>query len=477
MTITDHKARAVLFVSPHLTGESLLAARAVKQLSDIQLFSICEQPPAEDSNEIFEDLIIVDNVFQADQLIAAAHRLKKKYGALERIVTVHETLLLPVAQAGERLGLPGTSVAAVRRVLDKSCLKQTLRQTGTSVARDRVISSAADAWSFVDAVDFPLVLKPLNGSGGLATWCIRDQAHLRLALQLIQPGTDNPMLAEDYVNGQELCIDTVTLADEPRFHSICCYHPPILEALENPSIQWRCIMPRDINASRYSEFIEQGLAAIRALSVGNAVTHIEGFLLEDGGVRFTDATLRPAGARIGPMLAFAYDIDAHLMWARLMVDGCFDGPWERKYAVGTIFLRGTGHGHIERVEGLQTLKDQFDNLIVDGRLPQFGAVKSSTYTGDGFITVRHPETQVVNETLDAIADTVSITYSREDPAPKDLDEMNNIANNEALRKEWAHRLDYFDRQLNRPVWDEHSLESFDSLRPSMETSSLRHKTT
>src|ERR1043165_9117089 len=25
---------------------------------------------------------------------------------------------------------------------------------------------------------------------------------------------------------------------------------------------------------------------------------------------------------------------------RIDVDGCFDGPWERKYAVGTIFLRG-----------------------------------------------------------------------------------------------------------------------------------------
>ncbi|MCI0459281.1 MAG: hypothetical protein L0Z62_20220, partial [Gemmataceae bacterium] len=27
----------------------------------------------------------------------------------------------------------------------------------------------------------------------------------------------------DYVRGQELCIDTITIANEPRFHSICCY--------------------------------------------------------------------------------------------------------------------------------------------------------------------------------------------------------------------------------------------------------------
>ena len=93
-------------------------------------------------------------------------------------------------------------------------------------------------------------------------------------------------------------------------------------------------MPRDITGDRYRDFIEQGLTAVRALSVGNAMTHMEGFLLEEGGLRFTDATLRPAGARIGPMLAFAYDIDPYLAWARVAVDGCFDGPWERKYAVG-----------------------------------------------------------------------------------------------------------------------------------------------
>ena len=61
-------------------------------------------------------------------------------------------------------------------------------------------------------------------------------------------------------------------------------------------------MPRDISDERYQPFIAQGLDAVRALSVGDAMTHMEAFLLEDGRVCFTDATLRPAGARIAPML-------------------------------------------------------------------------------------------------------------------------------------------------------------------------------
>src|SRR5256885_2158104 len=111
------------------------------------------------------------------------------------------------------------------------------------------------------------------------------------------------------------------------------------------------------------------------------------------------------------MLAFAYDIDPYLVWARVAVDGCFDGPWERKYAVGTIFLRGLGSGGVEQVRGIESVRQLVGELIVEARLPRIGASKSATYTGDGFISVRHPETQVVDDALQLIAQTLQITYS------------------------------------------------------------------
>lgn len=325
--------------------------------------------------------------------------LFEKHGPLHQIITAQETLLEPVARATEALGLRGMSVATVCRALDKPCLKRILEQAGIKTARDQLITSNTDARRFVDEVGFPIVLKPLGGSGGLATWCIRSAEQLELALELMQPSPEGAVLAEDYLRGQELCIDTITIANEPQFYSICCYRPSILKALENPRVQWSCVMPRDISGDPFREFIEQGLKAVRALSVGNAITHMEGFLLAEGGLGFTDATLRPAGARICPMLEFAYDVDPHLAWARVAVDGCFDGPWERRYAVGTFFLRGMGSGRVEHIAGIEAVRQHIGALLVDARLPRVGATKSATYTGDGYITVRHPETEVVEDAL------------------------------------------------------------------------------
>ena len=439
----SRQGRHIVFVARTLSGESLRAARAIETLDDIRMSAICEQLPEREGSEVFAALVRVSDVHNVDQLIGAAHKLSATQGSLDRIVTTTETLLEPVACANETLGLAGISSATVRRVLDKSCLRTALEMAGINTPRARILTGNDDAEHFVSEVRFPIVLKPLKGSGGLATWCIRDDTQLQVALELMQPEMENPILAEEYLRGQELCFDTITIGDEPRFYSICCYRPSILEALEDPKVQWSCIMPRDIDGELYRDFISQGMTAVRSLSVGNAMTHMEGFLLEQGGVAFMDATLRPAGARISPMLAFAYDIDPYRAWARVAIDGEFDGPWERNYSVGTVFLRGMGYGVITEVEGVETIKRTIGSLIVDGRLPRIGAFKSLTYTGDGYITVRHPSTSMVEEAIDLIRKTVRVIYS---------DPESPVSQN-GLKEQWGERLQYFDKQLNKPAWD------------------------
>ena len=442
-TTQPEAARRIVHVSRRPTGESLRAARALKELDGVTLLGICEGVDGSGASEVYADLVRVEDVHDAVRLISAARSLGERHGPLTQLVTAQETMLEAVARANEALGLCGMSAATVRRALDKSSLKRTLARAGVMTARDCLVTSEADARRFAGEVGYPVVLKPLGGSGGLATWAVRGAEQLELALGLMRPSPGNAVLAEEYVRGRELCVDTITIENEPRFHSLCCYRPSILEALEDTRVQWTCVMPRDIEGERYRDFIRQGLTAVRALAVGNAMTHMEGFITEDGEAVFTDATLRPAGARIGPMLAFAYDIDPYHAWARAVVDGCFDGPWERRYAVGTVFLRGEGRGTIEHVAGLEAARLHAGECLVDAHWPRVGSTKSATYTGDGYVTVRHRETRAVEEILESVARTVRITYSGSEALPS-----------EALGEQWSQRLGYFDRQLNRPAWED-----------------------
>ena len=93
-------------------------------------------------------------------------------------------------------------------------------------------------------------------------------------------------------------------------------------------------------------------------------------------------------------------------------------------------------GTVESVDGMETVTGELNSMIVDARWPKIFGAKSATYTGDGFVTVRHADTSVVQHALDFIDRTIRITYGSSQP----------------IETGWSERMDNF-RELNKPAWD------------------------
>ena len=49
------------------------------------------------------------------------------------------------------------------------------------------------------------------------------------------------------------------------------------------------------------------------------------------------------------MMGFGHDADFYKAWARAVADQSFDGPYQRRYAVGCAYLRGIGRGRVQRI--------------------------------------------------------------------------------------------------------------------------------
>jgi len=141
--------RRIVFVARSFAGEGLRSARAITKLDNVELFVICERAL---ETAKFSDLIYVADTHDADQLLAAAQQLQQKHGSLNRIVTTYETLLEPVAQTVEALGLEGMSVATVQRALNKSNLITTLREAGIGTARSRMCTDDAQVRRFAQRI-------------------------------------------------------------------------------------------------------------------------------------------------------------------------------------------------------------------------------------------------------------------------------------------------------------------------------------
>jgi biotin carboxylase len=401
--------RNVIFAAPFPLETTMRFARAAARL-DVRLLGIVQEAPTGDDARLYADLVQVTDGLDTEQLIVAAEMLEARHGPIHRILGILEPLQVQLGEVRQALGVAGTSPATADLFRDKARMKDELRRHGLPCARHRLIRSWADAQGFVEDVGLPVVLKPPAGMGCKATWRIRSLEELGAALRSLQAGPDNPALAEELLRGREHSFETITLGGEVVFQSCSRYYPTPLEVMETPWIQWVIVLPRDIDGPDYADARELGVRAVKALGLETGFTHMEWFRRDDGSLAIGEIAARPPGAHIVMANSFAHDADMYRAWARAVVDDAFDGPYERKYAVGVAYLRGVGHGRVVDVTGVDRANARIGHLVVASRLPPRGTPRSDSYEGDGYVIVRDPDTEIVKQAMATVIETIRIEY-------------------------------------------------------------------
>ena len=215
------------------------------------------------------------------------------------------------------------------------------------------------------------------------------------------------MLAEEFIQGLEHSFDGVSIDGRLVWHSLTRYDPSPLEVMRNPWIRWCVLLPREIDDPEYDDVRTSAGEALDALGMDTGVCHLEWFRRGDGSIAISEVAARPGGAQISKLISYAHDFHFHRAWARVMIDGTFDPP-ERRYATGAAFLRGQGRGRVARIRGLAKAQQDLGPLVVESHLPRTGQFPSSSYEGEGFVILRHPETEVVRDGLRRLISTVRV---------------------------------------------------------------------
>jgi len=403
--------RNVVFVAPFPTPTTMRFVRAVANLDDVRLLGVCHASPQGRGARAFDDVVRVSDALSGKDIIDAIDVLQRRHGKIDRIVGILEMIMVQLAQARQHFGVRGTGPDVAELFRDKAMMKARLEQAGLPVARSRLVRKVSDAESFARDVGFPLVLKPPAGMGAKATYRVDSLEALRGALGGMGVSPGQPVLVEEFLSGREFSFETITIGGTPRTYSISHYLPTCLEVLENDWIQWVCLLPREIEGPEYDGARAIGKAAILALGLDDGATHMEWFQRPDGTLAIGEIAQRPPGANITPMMGHVHGIDPHRAWARAVVDGVLDAPWERKAAAASVFLRGMGRGRVTSVSGLHECHEAVGKFIVEADIPTVGAPKKDGYEGDGYIVVRHPSTEVVREMVKTILATVKVHYS------------------------------------------------------------------
>jgi hypothetical protein len=398
------------FVAPYLLDTTTRFVEAAARLPGVRLAVITCEPEDRLPPQLRETLAghwRIDDPLDPGQIAGAVQGLARQLGPVERLLAVLEQLQVPLAQVREHLGMAGMDPVTANNFRDKDRMKTVLTAAGVPCARHQLARSASDAQEFAERVGFPLVVKPPAGAGAKSTFRLDDAGDLRAWLDTVPPTPDRPAQIEEFLTGDEGSYDSVMVDGQVIWDSVSDYLPTPLEVLRHPWMQWVVRLPRDMTGPQYAGIRGVAPQALKALGLTTGLTHMEWFRRPDGSVAVSEVGARPPGAQITSMLCFAHDFDLYTAWSRLMIDGSFDPP-ERKWAAGTVYLRGQGAGQVRAVHGLDALPPEVTSLVVDSQLPRAGQPSSGSYEGDGYITIRHPDTEVVTAALKKLVTTVRV---------------------------------------------------------------------
>ncbi len=400
----------VVFVAPFFMDATLRFVEAAADVVDTRLALVSQDPDSKLPAGLRAKLVAHERVadgLDPAQIAAAVRTLAARLGPVHRLLGTLEQLQVPLAQVREALGIDGLGVEAAQNFRDKARMKNVLRSHDVPCARHRLVATVPEAFAFAAEIGYPLVIKPPDGAGSRNTFRVDDYTALSQGLSTLPPSPHSPVLLEEFIRGQEHSFDSVFVDGRMVWHSISRYFPTPLEVLENPWIQWVVVLPREIDGPEFEPIRHAATHALQVLGMRTGLSHMEWFRRRDGSVAISEVGARPPGAQFTTLMSYAHDIDMYKAWAHLMVHDEFRPP-ERRYAAGAAFLRGQGQGRVVGITGLDRAQREVAPLVVEAKLPRAGQTPSGTYDGDGYVIVRHPDTQVVEDALKRIVSIIRV---------------------------------------------------------------------
>jgi hypothetical protein len=330
---------------------------------------------------------------------------------VDRLEATVEAHVLPVAQAREALGIPGTSTHTAYLCRDKPAMKQVLRDGGVPCAASMGSGDADEVLAFAREIGYPLVVKPRSAAGASGTERVDSDDELHAALGRAGVGGGAQVAVEEFVEGHEAFFDTITIGGRVAHEFITHYYPNVLEAMRT-----RWISPQFVTTNRiesapgYQPVLEMGRKVNGLLGIDTSATHMEWFF-GPKGLRFSEIGCRPPGVRAWDLYAAANEIDVYHEWAMAVVHGRTVKKPTRRFSAGIIALRPDRDGVIRGYEGLDEIQSAFGPWIMDAHLPPEGTPTQGVeagYMANAWVRMKHPDYDELRRMLDRVGEVVHV---------------------------------------------------------------------
>lgn len=223
----------------------------------------------------------------------------------DTVISTSEFDIIRAARIREYLGINGQTTKSANAFRDKIIMKEILNTKGILVPAFKKLNSSLDAYLFGEKYGFPLIIKPISGSGSENVYKIKDASELEIFLQ--DDKNIQYMEIEEYIDGEMYHVDGLYLDGKLKF---CCASKYINGCLAyqsgdyNGSFLLEHKNPMFIRLLGYAKDILNSLPTPQ-----NTAFHLEVFHTRNDDLIFCEIACRRGGGYILESIERAYGIN------------------------------------------------------------------------------------------------------------------------------------------------------------------------
>ncbi len=220
----------------------------------------------------------------------------------DRIIALSESNMLVAAAMRDRFRVDGLRLKDTLKFVDKVEMKGALNGSGVRVPRylDNLVGD--DYRSFVDAIGFPVVLKPRREAGSRGVEILSNLEELERSM-----GGVNLLdfELEEYVAGEIVHIDGVVEGSRIVFQKAFKYINTCFDYTRGKFVG--SVLVDDVELERHLfDFAEKVVSGI-GMAIG--VFHLEAIIDENQSPTFLEIAIRQGGGEIVPLIKRIYGVD------------------------------------------------------------------------------------------------------------------------------------------------------------------------
>ena len=256
---------------------------------------------------------------------------------IEFVIAATESSVDIAAMIREAFNLTGTPLSITNILHNKNQMKLEASKHNIPITKFQLIGVKDSPESLVEKLGLPLVVKPVAESGARGVKVLKSLAQVNAHANI-------GLLAEAFVDGTEISVETFIQNGVPIFHNITEYLH-----------QWKkSIVPATLDSNLEQEIISINDQVIKGFGVKNGMTHAEFYLTKNGPI-FGEMAVRPPGGYYMELIEYAYGFNPWKTYVELET-GTSPKPLPVKAKKSAcVFMIHPGEGVVDKIAGLENI--------------------------------------------------------------------------------------------------------------------------